>query len=202
MRRFTILTLMGLVLALAVGLAALRGANDYWAGDLLLATPLLFGVALIGATCGKERSRAGRLGFAVLGGVYFALAFFGLSEGNLGKLPTSCLLRYIHERVAGQQTFSVVFTTTTPPLALTKAATTVNVSGTPYGITNVAGTLNETVDANSQTTKRWRAMLPGAANYDAFQSVGHCLFALLAGLLGAVVARRFANRRTVVECRS
>src|SRR5262249_32017559 len=41
----------------------------------------------------------------------------------------------------------------------------------------------------------WKAILPGAANYDAFSTVGHCLFALLAGPLGAVIARRFERRR-------
>ena len=58
MRRFSIRALMGRVLALAVGLAASCGANEYWAGGLLLATPLLFGIALIGGLCGKVRSRA------------------------------------------------------------------------------------------------------------------------------------------------
>src|SRR4051794_8501084 len=99
MRRFSILGLMGLIVALAIGLAALRGANEYWAGGLLLATPVLLCVALVGALCGKKRSRAGRLGFAVFGGAYFALAFLGLSEANLAKLPTSMLLRFVTERV-------------------------------------------------------------------------------------------------------
>ena len=58
MRRFTILSLMGLVLVLALAIAALRNANDSWAGGLLLATPLLLCSALIGASCGQRRSRA------------------------------------------------------------------------------------------------------------------------------------------------
>src|SRR5437867_2666497 len=104
MRRFTILGLMGLVLALAVGLAAMRGANEYWASGLLFATPLLLGIAVLGALCGSRRRRTRRIGFAVLGGGYFALAFLGLSDGNLAKLPTSRLLLYVHERVVGQAT--------------------------------------------------------------------------------------------------
>jgi hypothetical protein len=35
---------------------------------------------------------------------------------------------------------------------------------------------------------RWRALLPGAANYDEFLRVGHCLSALLAGAVGAVIS--------------
>src|SRR4051794_1171896 len=106
MRRFRIKGLMALVLALAVGLAALRNANDAWAGGLLLATPLLLGLALIAALCGEGRLRAGRLGFAVLGGVYLALAFLGLPEGQLARLPTSRLLRLVHERAAPPPTVS------------------------------------------------------------------------------------------------
>ena len=49
MKRITILSLMGPVLALAVAIAALRRADDYWAGGLLLATPLVLAVALIAA---------------------------------------------------------------------------------------------------------------------------------------------------------
>src|SRR4051794_26136035 len=100
MHRFTILGLMGLVLALAVAIAALRNADESWAGGLLLATPLLLSAALVGGLCGAERSRARRLGFAVFGWSYFALAFLGLSDQSLGKLPTTWLLSYVHQRVA------------------------------------------------------------------------------------------------------
>jgi hypothetical protein len=41
MKRITILSLMGLVLALAVAIAALRRADDYWAGGLVLAVALI-----------------------------------------------------------------------------------------------------------------------------------------------------------------
>ena len=67
---------------------------------MILATPFLLGVALIAALCGEERSRVSRLGFAILGGGYFVLAFLGLSEPNLITLPTSRLLAYVHQQVA------------------------------------------------------------------------------------------------------
>ena len=46
---------------------------------------------------------------------------------------------------------------------------------------------------------RWKAILPGAANYHAFGSVGHCLFALLAGLIGASISARMWSRRERAE---
>ena len=65
MRRSTILSLMGCVVAFAVGIAALRDANGYWAVGLLLATPPLFSVSLRASVCSDDRSRARRVAFAV-----------------------------------------------------------------------------------------------------------------------------------------
>ena len=87
---------MGLVLGLAVAIAALRNADDHWAGGLLLATAVLLGVAAFGAVHHAGRRRAGRLGFAVFGGKYFALLApfplpsFRLLCGGVGYvLPSS-----------------------------------------------------------------------------------------------------------------
>src|SRR5262245_30010590 len=100
MRRISIRSLMGFVVVSAAAVAALRNADDYWASGMILATPMLFGVVLIGALCGRERSRARRLGFAILGGGYFALAFMGLSRPHVERLPTFQFLTYIHQQVA------------------------------------------------------------------------------------------------------
>jgi len=193
MRRFTILGLMGLVLALAVAIAAFRNADDFWAGGMILATPLLLCVALIGALCGQERSRSPRLGFAILGGGYFTLAFLGLSEPNLARLPTTWLLHYVHQQVAPPQTYT--FTGTYLPGPPSRA--TVSVSNrNPVKLNFVATPSPMSASANPVvSSNRWKSMLPGAANYEAFSIVGHCLFALLAGLLGAAIAQWFRNRR-------
>jgi hypothetical protein len=110
MRRVTILGLMGLVLGLALAIAALRNADDSWAGGLLLATPLLIGLATLGAVYHSGRRRAGRLGFAVFAGGSFALAFLGLSDRDLAKLLTTWLLTYVHQHVAPPLTFTVTLT--------------------------------------------------------------------------------------------
>jgi hypothetical protein len=180
MRRFTILGLMGLVLGLAVGIAALRNADDYWAGGLLLATALLIGVAALGAVYQSGRRRAGRLGFAVFTGGYFALAFLGLSEAKLNLLPTTWLLRSVHEKVAPPSTYL-------PPTVVTQTR-----NGARWAVSKPVLT---TALKAMPSYNRWKLMLPGAANYDAFNVVGHCLFALLAGLLGTVIARRYQARQ-------
>ena len=197
MRRFTILGLMRLVLGLAVAIAALRNADDSWAGGLLLATALIIGVATLGAVYQSGRRRAGRLGFAVFAGGYFALAFLGLSDQNLAKLPTSWLLVSVHQRVAppslvtylvanrtGQVGQATILTSNVSPGPLPNTITTTTTS--QYAVTSGAG---------DGTSARWKSLLPGAANYEAFSVVGHCLFALLAGLLGMLIAWRFQARQ-------
>jgi hypothetical protein len=46
-----------------------------------------------------------------------------------------------------------------------------------------------------EPTNRWRSALPGAANRNQFQRVGHSLFSLVAGLLGGMVGMWFYARR-------
>lgn len=195
MRRFTILSLMLLVIALAAAIAAVRNADAYWAGGLLLATPLLLCTALVGGLRGKESARARRLGFAVFGGAYFALAFLGLSEANQSQLPTSRLLLYVHQRAAPPQTFSYVLSGGAPGQASQGTIYLGSVNATTTGTPTNMTSWTLTSAGPSGTPNRWSRLLPGAADYDAFAAVGHCLFALLAGILGAMIARGFEKRQ-------
>jgi len=186
MRRFSIRSLMAFVLAVALAITALRNANDVWAGGMLLATPLLLGVALIGGICGAERSRVRRLGFAILGGAYFALVFLGSPDRYVDRLPTSQLLDYIHRQVA-------------PTVAGTFTTTAVVAPGVGNGASSVSTANSSAVYVVSSKgilrTGRWAAILPGASNDEAFTIVGHCLFVMLAGLIGGAVAVWFDARR-------
>jgi hypothetical protein len=193
MRRISIRSLMAFVLAFGVAVAALRNADDDWASGMILATPALFGVALIGAVCGEERSRARRLGFAILGGGYFALAFTGLSHHHMERLPTSRILNYIHQQVVPGMT--ATFTVTTGGPFVTRGVSAVpNASpATVYVVTSPAAPPVST--PGIAATGRWSSLLPGAANLESFSTVGHCLFALVAGLVGGTLAVWFRGRR-------
>jgi hypothetical protein len=130
---------------------------------------------LLGPVYHAGRRRAGRLGFAVFGGGYFALAFLGLSDENLTKLPTRWLLFYVHQKVAPTPVY---------------LATLVN--GSESTIT--VGSFHAVASPN-----RWQSLLPGAGDFVAFSIVGHCLFALLAGPLGAIIARWYQARQDSVR---
>ena len=193
MRRISIRGLMAFVVVSAVAIAALRNADDYWASAMILATPLLLGVALIAAVWGEERSRARRLGFAILGGGYFALAFLGLREPDLRRLPTSQLLSTIHDLAVPPQVYTITLTTTRSP---TSTSTIEFTNSKPFPL-NLGTTtaITTSVPATLIAPNRWNSLLPGAANYEAFSIVGHSLFALLAGLVGGTVAVWFWSRR-------
>jgi hypothetical protein len=210
MRRFTILGLMGLVFGVAVAVAALRNADDYWAGGLLLATPLLIGFVTLGAVYHSGRPRARRLGFAVFAGGYFALAFLGRLDQN-AKLPTTWLLLYVHQQVATTQTYALAFTSAAPGQTSQGTILMTNVTPGPSANTVTTTTTSQVILTNNvsvATPARWKSLLPGAANYESFSIVGHSLFTLLAGLLGMVIARRHQARQeraletdTVAEAR-
>src|SRR5262249_28882609 len=160
---------------------ALRNADDSWAGGLLLATALMIGMATLGAVYHSGRRRAGRLGFAVFSGGYFALAFLGLSDRNLAKLPTTWLLTYVHQRVSPPLTFAVTLTGASPGQVGQGTILMSNVTPGPLANTITTTTTSQfavTTGASGGTSARWKALLPGAANYEAFSVVGHCLFAL------------------------
>ena len=189
MRRISIRAMMAIVVVCAVAIAALRNADDYWASGMLLATPLLFGVALIGAACGEERARAQWLGFAILGGCYFVLVFLGPSDANIARLPTAQHLAFLHQKVSPTSSSTFVVTTDRPlgrqRWSRTPSSLSLHVVSSPTAAQS-SGTIAGT---------SWASLLPGAADIRAFSIVGHCLFALLLGLVGGKVGVWYSKRR-------
>jgi hypothetical protein len=70
MRPFNIRGLMSVLLGSAVAFAALRNADDYWSGGLLIVTLILMGTAILVVVYERGRSQTGGLGFRVFGGAY------------------------------------------------------------------------------------------------------------------------------------
>jgi hypothetical protein len=68
MRRFSIRSVMSFVIVSALGLAALRNADELWAGMVLLFAMGSVGVAVLGAVFLRGRERAWWAGFAFFAG--------------------------------------------------------------------------------------------------------------------------------------
>jgi hypothetical protein len=207
MRRFSIRTLMAFVLVFAVGLAALRNANAVWAGAMLLLAFASVGVAVVGMCLMRGRERAWWLGFGVFSGGYLAVAVAPvLSSPFNAYLGTTSLLNSVQLQVA------TASSTRLGDLVSRRAALAARIELIDRDDPTVSQVMNrgaaelakldaiiEEEQSSQLYAKRWQSLLPGAANEGHFRSVGHSLFALLAGLIGGTVAVWFDARREAGE---
>jgi hypothetical protein len=193
MRRISIRTLMAFILVSAVGLAALRNADEVWAGMMLLLAMVAVGVAILGATLMRGRERAWWLGFAVFGGGYLVAALCPVRS----DLATTRLLHY----VIAQSSLQPVIVARTPARNFRmidgrydKAALDSFARDSGPGIPLI-DVKDDKVIVLQEPPTRWRGILPGTANRDAFVHAGHSVFSLLAGLVGGTLAMWFWRRR-------
>jgi hypothetical protein len=153
-RRFSIKTLMAVIVVSAIGLAVLRTANELSAGLMLLGAVAAVCVALMGAVILRGTDRASCAGFVFLGGIYLACAFAPWLSGEFQPIPgTSQILEDLFSQIA--------------PLT----------------------TGGNTPEEQSM------AWIARQARLASFCQIGHCLFGLLAGLIGGTVAVWLYRRR-------
>jgi hypothetical protein len=193
MRRLSISSLMAFVLISAVGLAALRNAGELWAGMMLLVAVAAVGVALMATVILRGKERYWWAGFAFFGGGYLALTVGPWPSNTIRpQLGTTHILKEAHSRItrgAPQNAPDL------PGLRAEREMLAVKLREAAFS----ARTGN---DAAVKATKREIAKLNQridaineATVYDQFERVGHSLFALLAGLVGGMVATWFYTRR-------
>lgn len=180
MRRFSILGLMGVVSAVAVAFAALRGANPRWAGAAHALTLGMIGFAVLASI----RGRKGWLGFLVAGGGYF-LAIRTLPAADVDLLPTSQVLTAIEAQIPGGME---VTTTFRPVDASTSPATVITTGTMRIEADNLI--IRRSVALGKPAAGIWGSILPVGSNLLSFRAIAHDLFALVLGGLGAIVARR------------
>jgi hypothetical protein len=113
----------------------------------------------------------------VFGGAYLALSLGQLPSAEVSaNLPTTRFMSYAHARVesVGRLRHKLVFQV--------------------FDRTTGTKTFDEPA-IQADPSQIWKAILPGALNYQSFSLVGHCLIALIAGLLGAIIGQRFQMRQ-------
>jgi hypothetical protein len=101
-------------------------------------------------------------------------------------LGTTDLLDYVHARVVGSPIKNFDVTRYDKNSVLYQAIIPDRGVNFTWPPDIVAATL---------PVNRWSAALPGVANYDQFLRVGHAIFALIAGLVGGLIAIWFYARR-------
>jgi hypothetical protein len=99
--RFPIRGLMGLILVVALGMAALRNVSATWAGVMFLLTCGVLSLAAVGVVCRHDDERAWWLGFSLFGWGYLQLSMW-----TTVGLPTMNLLDVIAAWLGLQVRFS------------------------------------------------------------------------------------------------
>jgi hypothetical protein len=99
--RFSIASLMFLVLILAVGFAALRSGSELWSIAVFSMTLVALFIAILGAVYRPAPGRAGWLGFVIFGWGYLVLSFGpGFRAEIRPQLVTAPLLEWLRPRIA------------------------------------------------------------------------------------------------------
>lgn len=93
--RLNIAGLMGLILLAGAGFAALRGGSALWASIIFSLAATLLAIAPLGIYAGRGAARLGWMGFASFGGLYFAVTFGPIPNGNgVSAPPFPTMLAY------------------------------------------------------------------------------------------------------------
>jgi hypothetical protein len=194
MRRLSIRSLMAFIVAAAVGLAALRNANELWAGMLLLVALAAVGFALMGAAILRGKERYWWAGFAFFGGAYLALSVGPwLSDTFRPQLGTTHLLDHLQQLMfaSGPQALRAVQVRSLSLQAQKLETELARVARNPDADPAVQVLMMKLQAAQGQLAANKTA----APHTEDFHSVGHSLFAILAGLVGGAAARWLYVRR-------
>jgi hypothetical protein len=180
--RFSIASLLLLILVLGVGFAALRESNDLWQSGLFTALLAILLLASLLAVHRRESERAYWLGFALCGWIYLGLTLVPSLET---RLITNKALTYLDSKIPGRNATIV-------NLRIIQAGT----SALGTQTSNVAFTLDGTqLVAGNASTIKWNVatgkLLGGwSGTTESFVRIGHTLLALLVAWLGGQLSRR------------
>ena len=178
--------LRGVVLASGISLAALRNASPTWAGVTLLLVLCLLTTSILGIAYRRRAARAWWLGFGLFGWGYFVLAFAPWPSGVRPDLPTTALLAYLHAKISPPE-IRVMGSFELADRVRSRELVVLDEIPRGPGVP-LAAAEDQVVVVSSIDPAQ-------------FERVGHCLLALAAGLVGALLARRFQGgapaRRTL-----
>jgi hypothetical protein len=170
--RFSIAGLMGIVVVAAIGLAALRGASETWAGVMLLFTLGVLLLAVVGVVCRDESERAWWLGFALFGWGYMALALWSLNNYRAASVPT----------IAWLSTLS------------TKLGVTPKGMSAGSGMGGMGGGMRSVLPAQFDAVLFAGGSGGNAPGFGSgagmwYAQIGHCLWALIFAIVGGTLSR-------------
>jgi hypothetical protein len=170
--RLTILGMMALIGLAGVGLVGLRSATPLWASAVFSLTVAALTAATIGAALGRRDC----VGFAIAGWAYM-LAVFGLWPESNGVTAPPVLTKALMDYFQPDTNTPAVMTIDPGPRGelATEVKQVVVLPGVP-GLTRLGPFTGRVI------------------NRLHYRRIGHCLAAIVCGLLGCLVATAFSAR--------
>jgi hypothetical protein len=177
--RFNIASLLGVILIVAVGFAALRESSDLWESGIFSLTLGVLLISILLAIHRTEKRRAFWLGFALFGWIYLVLTLVPSVEP---RLITTKTLAYLDSKVPRRSVTSIVVS------SLRIRGTASGAFGNDIQNLKLAADGNQVVGIWDATTGTLLGGWSGTSGN--FANIGHSLFALLVGWLGGQLSRR------------
>jgi hypothetical protein len=169
--RFSLAQSMAIVLLIRVGLAAMRSASLLWASAVFTLTVAVLSAAVLGAMARRGRARMTWAGFALFGWVYFGTTF-GPWAAVHGVAAPPYVSRWVLDYWDAQKWSGGGRMDLVPPGEVLFPP-----SPTTWGMGGGAMPGTPTVPLRDTTQ---------------FRRIGHCLAAILFGLVGAILGRFIA----------
>jgi len=204
--RFSIASLILVVLGLGIGFAALRSPTPLWASALFTLALAGVGAAVLAAVFRRGARRAFWAGFATFGALYLVVAFGPwFQQAVAPHLITTQGIAALYPRLHPSQQKSdrlvMVDWITTQPAPSSTVTTNVYDAG-GFLTTNVNGVVNwspqQAQAFYTYNPLRANAVWSTTGTPEPFTRIGHSLSALLAALAGGVLAWfLFATRESL-----
>jgi hypothetical protein len=180
--RFTIASLLGAVLFVALAFAALREATEFWDSAVFSVTLVLLLSSVLLAVHRAARRRAFWLGFSLFGGAYLVASLIPAVES---RLLTSSGLVYLDSIIPGREGPLLLGHLSINASARNKAVRWVAFS--PEGRDNAS--------PRQDAVRLWdvtigRPLGTPFHTTESFLGIGHSLLALLSAIIGGHLSRR------------
>ncbi len=189
--RFTIASLLVVILFLGVGIAALRQSSDLWNSGLFTLTLAVLLISIPLAVQRTENRGAFWLGFALFGWIYLGLSLVPSIES---RLITSRGLRFVDSKMPRSHTQGLAYLDFDNDGRMDLLVANSSQPGVLYRKRG-NGTLEEVTSA-ARSNARWfsndflvTTPRGSSGTSENFIAIGHSLLALLAAIAGGLISR-------------
>jgi hypothetical protein len=190
--RFSIASLILVIVFVAVGIAALRAATEIWDAGLFGTTLGILLISVLLAVHRAGRRRAYWLGFALFGGTYLVATLVPPVES---RLPTTAGLHYLNAQLPNRDTAQLVLTNNA---SMSDASDVIVMTQKHQSAAqDYRLTFRQTQGVRLWDAVTGRLLSSSGRNSESFRHIGQSLLALVVAFVGGQISRVLAPREDV-----